>query len=438
MTVVAADHLHVIAHRAAKAGRDFNDWWGTPIETALAAVSLARHNHAYRAEAEDALDRVLLWWRDGEARRISADVAAMALAARAAADLQRGDQDLIRAVAEGLEDLAMRDPLVVPELHLTLAAWAIDDLLPDRQAAPWPAIHSRFERSRGAGLVEPLRSYGLAVSAPTFDANALLRDLLRDIGGAPGLSESCVLLWLEAAALERLSLSVPPTDNALQVLLTRRAELVERLVGEIGEETFVAPDVADYDPEAEATPDYVEYLTSFEALLLDVALASRDQTDAWLTLAEAEALFGEKAATAEREVKETHDRLLGWIAALTALIGLAVGGVVWLVLVTYSDVTNGHAAYCAAATASFVAILAVGIGMSGPLDGSLGEALGLFVVMVTLFAGGLAIDLTRKHPTFGNDPTVMPAVVITLIAAGAAVIVGLVRRYTRRPSSRSQ
>jgi hypothetical protein len=61
--------------------------------------------------------------RDEQPRRISADVTALALTARAAADLQRSDAALIAAAADAVEDLATRDR--VTALHFAYGGTAV-------------------------------------------------------------------------------------------------------------------------------------------------------------------------------------------------------------------------------------------------------------------------------------------------------------------------
>ncbi|MGH4010580.1 MAG: hypothetical protein ACRDTH_20880 [Pseudonocardiaceae bacterium] len=72
-----AERLHVHAHRAAARVRDINNWWGSPLDTALAAVAAAQHPAASREVAQRAVDRLLRWWQEGRVRPISADAAAL-------------------------------------------------------------------------------------------------------------------------------------------------------------------------------------------------------------------------------------------------------------------------------------------------------------------------------------------------------------------------
>ena len=67
--------------------------------------------------------------------------------------------------------------------------------------------------------------------------------------------------------------SLPADDNALQVLVRRCAELADRLAGEVDEETFVELSLADFDTEGADDLRVIRFLSRFEALLLDIALA---------------------------------------------------------------------------------------------------------------------------------------------------------------------
>ena len=85
VSVAEAERLHAVAHQAANSVRSIEDWWENSLTTGLAAVTRSPTSSAYRNEAEGAVSRLLRWWQDEHPRRISRDVAALALAARAAA-----------------------------------------------------------------------------------------------------------------------------------------------------------------------------------------------------------------------------------------------------------------------------------------------------------------------------------------------------------------
>lgn len=418
MTVAAAERLHVIAHRAARAARDPEDWWGSPLDTALAAVALARHSRAHRDVAENALERMLRWWRDEQPRRISADVAALALTARAAQELQRGDPALTRAAVVAVEDLARRDRAIVPELHLVLAAWALANLVPERGDAPWPVLRTRFERPQLAGVDEPLRRFGLGLSQQPFDPNRLVQELLVDIGSAPGLSDAVILLWLVSVAADELARFLPANDNALQVLLRRRAELVERLAGEIDERTFIEQAIEEFDPSNEYAPVPVTYLSSFEALLLDVALASRDDATPWLTYDEADRLFGDQAATAKAELMEARRKHASVAALLIAAIAGLGSVTAWFVLRDL-DVDAGVRYPAAVALAALFCALAVAIALRERPPGAVADAAGTFFVALTIVATVIAVNNVPRKPLLGDINGVAADV---LIAVGGGLL----------------
>ena len=317
--------LHLIAHRAAGAPRNVEDWWGSPLETALAAVAASRHSRAYRADAERTADRLLRWWNEGDVRPISADVCALALTARACADLQHSNTALVDRAATDLAEVAGRDAQIVPLLHLALGAWALDRLVPGRDDTPWPALRERLDRPASSGVDAPLRALASALAAPAFDASALVQGLLGLVGASPGLSEASILLWVLTVAIERVSETLPASDSGLQVLCGTRAELVERLAGEIDHSTFSAPEIDDFNPEAELDLRVIAHLSPFEALLLDLALASSNSATPWLSFEEARELFGAREAEARNEQQRDRRRLMKWIASLTLLGGVALG-----------------------------------------------------------------------------------------------------------------
>jgi hypothetical protein len=420
LTVAEAERLHVVAHQAANSVRSIEDWWDNSLTTGLAAVTRARHSSAYRDEAEGAVSRLLRWWQDERPRRISRDVAALALAARASADLQKREARLIVDAAEAVDDLARRDPSTVPMLHLALCAWALDGLVPDRDEKPWPELLKRLEERRFGGVEEPLREYAAALAARQFDANALVQGLLGSIGSSPSRSDSCVLVWIISAAAERLTRSLGADDNALRVLLQRRATIVERLAGDVDDQTFRVPDPEEFgEPIADDLP-VINYLSPFEALLLDFALASAEEADAWLRFSEAEALFDQKAAAAEAALGSATDRHQRVGAGLVTLLGLSSGLAVWFGLL---DLDWKHAVSASLAVA--VALLGFGVaallGRAGGLPERLMEAIGVFSLTMAALALLNAYNQHRTHP-FLSDVT---GIVVGVVVGGIALIAWL-------------
>jgi hypothetical protein len=415
VSVAAADRLHLLAHNAATTARNVEDWWGSPVDTALAAVALARHSRAYRDDAERTLERLLRWVRDEQPRRISADITALALTARAAADLQRSDPSLIAAAADAVDDLATSDRATVPELHLALCAWALDDLVADREQRPWATFRKRSTRARFGGLDEPLARYVAALAASPFDANRLVQDLIGEIGTAPGISETSVLLWLITAAAERLGRVLSAEDNALQVLIRHRAEFVDRLAGEIDEQTFVEPTIADFGDEGPDDLRVISFLSRFEALLLDIALAPKDGATPWLTFAEAESLFGARERETRAELAASRRRLLDRLAEVTALLALTSGAALWLALHVY-DVKKGVAYSFAAALASGVIVFAA-LALRRSRPNALVDSLGPLFALFALLAALNAINTHMKEPLISDAAGLIVGAVIVGVAA---------------------
>jgi len=421
----------VIAHRAVLAARDVDDGWDTPLEAAFATVDLARHTHAHWIDAERALDRIVRWWREGEPRRTSADVTALALAARASAELQQQDPGLVRAAAEGVEDMIRRDPSVVPELHLALSAWALDPLVPDRDTAPWPTFRARLEHTAQIGVDEPLRRYTTAIARQPFDSAWLVQELVSQIGSAAGPSDACVLIWLITVACEKISLFLPKEDSALKVLVRRRSELSERLVGEIDERTFQNPEISEFeedDPEI-ASPIQT-YLSSFEAVLLDFSFASRETGQPWLTYEEAAKLFDERTVKAYTDSAAMRRRFLRTIAILTGSLGVVVGVALWQAL-RAAGIGQPVANPAAIALTSLLLMVAVRVVAQRGADAPAAESGGIFFASLALLSAVVAIDQALRKP-FISDVGGLAAGI--LIAAAAAVVWGLFKRSnnTRR------
>lgn len=324
----SAQSLHVLAHRAGLRHRDGEDWWGSAIETALAAVSASRHPPSQREQADRALDRLDRWFRAGGPRPVSADAVALALAARAAATLARGDRHLLEAAIAAVDTMAERGVEVVPELHVALAVWAIDDLVADRERAPWPALRDRLDRGSVYGLDAALRSYAGAIAGRSFNATGLVQSLIAQAPPSPALTDGSTVLWLLGAAIDRLTRALPAEEPGLRALIDRRAAMTERLAAELDDDAFRTPRLEDLDPEAPGTTDPPPvYLSPMEALLLDIALAPDEPEASWLTFDQAEALMGRRARDAQLEAARERRRTALALATAAALAGclLAVG-----------------------------------------------------------------------------------------------------------------
>jgi hypothetical protein len=391
----SADSLHLLAHRAQRRARTAEDWWDNPLDTALAAVSATRHPPAFRRDAETAVRRLARWRRDGGPRRVSADAAALALAARAAADLARRDRDLERAAADAVWDLAERSAPAAPALHVALAAWALDPLIADRDTEPWPKLraHGSAAGRDAPGLDGPLHTLTRALAAERPDAAELVRELLVDLPASPGTEDGAVLLWTMTVAVERCAPQMSSQDSGLRALIDRRGELAVRLAQEITAETFEPPAVADFDPDAALDVRPVNYLSPMEALLLDMSLASGAPEEGWLRFEEARALFGQREATARRQ-------LAGRTATLTAALGVTVAALTgvaaaWLGLTLAVTVP----AALAVAWAFWLAATTV-VHRSAP--SSVTQALGLLWATLMLAAGFVAVNQALTHPLLGD------------------------------------
>lgn len=323
------ESLHVIAHRAGARPRDASDWWGSAIETALAAVAATRHSGAHRELAEAAVDRLVRWQRAGESRPVSADAVALALAARAAATLARRDPQLQAAAVAAVEIMAQRTSDVVPELHIALAAWALDELVSDRDAHPWLALRDRVTRGSAFGVDAALRAYTAGTAAKQFDAAGLVQALITQTPLGPGANDATIVLWLLGVGIDRCARVMGVEEPGLRALIERRASITERLALELDEHVFSAPAVGGFDPDASVDDPRTTYLSPMEALLLDIAVAPAEPDDAWLTYPQAEQLFGERARDARRQTRSERRQT----AVAHTLSAALAGGVTALALV---------------------------------------------------------------------------------------------------------
>jgi hypothetical protein len=424
VSVAQADWVHAIAHRAVLAARGGDESWDTPLETALAAINLARHTHAYLSDAESALEVVLRWWQEGEPRRTSSDVTALALAARASAELQRQEPDLLSAAIQAVDDLANRDATVAPFLHLALCAWALDPLITDRGASPWPALRTRLDHPAEIGVNVPLRQYSYAIAQSNFNPNWLAQELVGQIGTAAGPSDACILIWLTTVACEKVSRFIGKEDSGLQVLFRHRGELTERLAGEIDDRTFREPDPSEFDPEdTEMTLKEQIYLSSFEAGLLDFGLASKEPGHPWLTYEEAGNLFDKQAAHARAELDSIRRRLHLYLATLAGLLGFFSSLTLWLLL-RRAHVVDSVANPAAVGLASLLFMTAVKSIICTRYS-DLCESIGVFFASLALLAAAVAVNQSLRKPYIGDVGGLIAG---TLIATAAAVVWGFVKR----------
>lgn len=414
----AAERLHLTVHRVLLAARTSPDWWGTPLETAAAAVALTRHPQAHWIDAEHALSRLFRWWSEGQPRRTSMDTAALSLTARVGAELQRRNDRLLATVVEAVEDMAQRSQPPAPELHIALSAWALDPLIPDRDLPPWPTLRSRVARVNRVGVNEPLSKYVMGVAQQQFNDVGLVQELLNTIGLAPSASDSCILLWLMAVAIEKITLTLPSSDSALHVLLRRRSDMVQRLAVETNDQTFLDPSLLDSNEEVEGIAENAISLSSFEAMLLDFALASKEVGHPWVTFEEATNLFEERAVEARGELRSVRQRLFHIIGFLAGTLGISCGVIFWFALwkvgVERSVVTPG-----AVALSAMILAISVSLGSRGRDAAPLVEPLGGFFIAVSLSATAVAVNQLGRKPIVSD---IGGLVVATLIGAAIAVV----------------
>ncbi len=385
--------LHVLAHRAGEERRDETDWWGSPIETGLAAAAAVRHHSAYREVGERALDRLLGWWSTEPRRRVSAEVVAVSLAAKTAHALARLDDALTADAAARVADMARRDPAVVPELHVALAVWALDNIVPDRDQAPWPNIRDRLSRGSAHGSDETLRAYSSAVAARTFDAADLVRRMLNTLPASPAPTDAAVVAWLLTAAVERCARTLRLDEPGLLSLFDHRARLVDRLAVDVSERTFLQPQVADLEPDHDERPPPAMHLSSMEALLLDCALASRDAATPWLTFDEARELFGGRERTAEQ--KANRWRLAS--SAMSAVAGLFATLTLALILNRYGASTTVTRASATAAAATWSAA-SIAVARPAVRRHKLLDAVGVLLVTLALVGVVLLVNALLPEP----------------------------------------
>jgi hypothetical protein len=413
--------LHLLAHQAQRRARTDADWWDNPLDTALAAVSATRHPPSFREEAETAMQRLQRWLRDGQPRRISADVAALALAAAAASDLGLRDRRLKAAAIEAAVDLAGRSRTAAPPLHLGLTVWALDALVPDRAAAPWPALRKHLAAPpapRGADA--PVVALASAICAAVFDAGALVRSLLADVPISPSLEDGAVLLWILTVAIERCSTALGDEDSGLRALTDRRTELALRLAQEIDADAFKAPEVVDFDPGGALDARTLTFLSPMEALLLDISLASRERETPWLRFEEARKLFGNRERAALR-------KLALRTAVLLTAAGVLAGSLLSVVLAG-AGARRVIAVLCGVALAT--AIMSGGaVIWQRAIGGPIARALTGLMFALTACA---VLDLINesRHPPLLPDAA---GVVIGILIAAVLVVTGVLTDRGQSP-----
>ena len=323
-----------------------------------------------------------------------------------------------------VNDLAQRDRSVIPELHLALCAWALDELVPDRDAPPWPSVRAWAEHfPRGRSNVALATG---AVAQIRINALKLAEDLVTQIGAVANPTDACILMWLVTVAIQRLSHELSKDDSTLQVLIRRRTELIERLSAEIDDYSFRdsandAQDDIDADV-VQPTDDEPVRLSSKEAVLLDFSLASKDPSHPWLTFEEAVKLFGDDAAQVRLELADTRRSSRKQMAWFVAALGVTTSAVLWLTLHT-QEIAN---AIARPATVSLFALFMLQVTRLASADESaIGDAAGVFWGTLAPLALVVAVDRCLRQPFISDVGGLIAG---ALIAAAAGLLWVLAKR----------
>jgi hypothetical protein len=275
-----AQELHRRAH-ATVASYGEDGMWLEPMETALVALADAEHPRGSRGMATTALDGFMKWLTRNDPRALGDDAAALAIAARAARDLQRGSAQLTAQAAELVTAACERHKQLAP-LHVALAAWALDPLVSDRGAQPWEAIRNALHGFTRQGLNEALVLFATALADQQRSA---VEPGLAQIE-VIGLTEQCILLWLLTAAVAVQTERGFTAADELSPFSTRRAEVLEQLAIALTGAEESAP-VHEFDPFGQPGDDF-DGLYLFEALMLDLALSGEGTSRSFITLEEAD------------------------------------------------------------------------------------------------------------------------------------------------------
>jgi hypothetical protein len=397
-------------------GIDF--WWGSPLETALAALTLGRH-HGRGREYRGALDRITRWWEEHDARSTSDDATALAIAARAGYADGRLDDGLLRDALEAVAGVAARR--AAPVLHLALIAWALADVVPDRGRLPWPELMRALEDTKERGISETTRKFALEVARRPFDRAQVIRQVVAEIDPSDlRLVDACRGLWVVAATLD---LAAGDLDEAsrgfVDRLLVVRTELVDRLALEVSQDRFFGFDLETWSAKKSADD---EWLTVFDALLVDYALAPRRSGIPWLTSAEANVRFGRDLRGQRRTtvaVGEAWAVTAAAVAAGLTQLGTGrvraslAGAILVFALISIPGARPGRGDRAAGAARSAWMALLVSLALSAfillidSVGGAphLGDALGVYLAIgVGSFAVALlSTVLMRRLPSTKED-----------------------------------
>jgi len=326
VVTVDVKRLHDHAHASVSAQRDVDGWWGTPMETALIAAAGIRHTAGSREMSNAALDQLVAWSVDPGPRVLGDNAAALALTAKAARDLRGGSGALLHQAVELVDAVCSGSEILLAPLHVALVAWALDDLVPDRQQAPWSAMRTALGRFSNQGLNDALVSFASTLA----DGRRTHTDLRLTQVAVSGRAEECILLWLltAAAAYESSRPAAEPDPSDLEQIGRRRTELLDQLMAELEGQPLVPVEVADFDPFSEGAEER-QGLHIFEAVMLDLALSDEYSSTALITLEESSRLI-QRAANGRRMI----------YASVTAAATLVCAGMATTISVLASATTK--------------------------------------------------------------------------------------------------
>ncbi len=168
------------------------------------------------------------------------------------------------------------------------------------------------------------------------------------------------------------------------------------------------------------------YLSPSEALLLDIALASREDAVPWLTFDEAQRLFDDDVRARDAELAATRRHLFGALGMIVAVLGITLAVLMWLAL-RLTEVDSGVRTPAAFAVASVVLAVSVAVVGKGRRLGPLGELLGTFFLILGILALVVAVNQTMRKPFVSDEGGL---IVSTLVALAAAIIWTLVKAIT--------
>lgn len=398
--------LHNRVHAVITAHQREDGSWRTPLETALGALALSVHPSRAPDRAERAVDRLQRWLADGELGHGSADVAALALGARAAALVQRRNYEMTTAATTRVGELVAREERVIPTLHLVFCTWGLARVLPDREKAPWPALGERLRLAPRDRLGGALAAVGEGIVRNSFDS-FLLRRVISAVAGVPTLADLAVLVWLEDLTLTEASRSgVLARDSGIAFLIQSLAAGIDQLDAETTETTFIEPDMPDFDPDGQLDVQG-ERLSQFEALLLDIVLGPRSAEGSILAPEQTQAFVAQ-------ETSRFRVRALRVLSATIASLGSVSAVVAGLLLRQVGDEPWRRWA---------------GVLVAGVLVSLLVALLALYrdrrnriaveTVVLTGVATGLAIlatvDQFRKQPSIANPQFIFGIVIGTML-----------------------